>query len=114
MVSRIWKYGGCCLSDKNWFSGTLESPSTSGFKRDRLEALLTLAVAAGMWRGELLALRWANLNLEEGSLRVRRSADRVGKHSLVENGPKTVSGQRKNPVTSIRAHCAVTVSRVAS
>jgi integrase len=64
-------------------------------KGDRFEALLTLAVATGMRRGELLALRWADIDVEEGSLWVRRTINRVGKHGLVESDPKTESSKRK-------------------
>jgi integrase len=64
-------------------------------KGNRFEALLTLALATGMRRGELLALRWADINLEEGSLWVRRTVNRVGKHGFVENDPKTSSSTRK-------------------
>jgi integrase len=64
-------------------------------KGDRFEALLTLAVATGMRRGELLALRWADIDLEEGSLWVRHTITRIGKHGLVEHEPKTASSKRK-------------------
>ncbi|HEX9134727.1 MAG TPA: site-specific integrase, partial [Ktedonobacteraceae bacterium] len=62
---------------------------------DRFEALLTLVVATGMRRGELLALRWADIDFQEGSLWVRRTINRVGKHGLVESDPKTESSKRK-------------------
>jgi integrase len=38
---------------------------------DRFEALFTLALATGMRRGELLALKWRDLNLEASVLHVR-------------------------------------------
>ncbi len=38
---------------------------------DRLEALYVLAVHTGMRQGELLALRWEDVDLERGVLRVR-------------------------------------------
>lgn len=42
-------------------------------KKHRLEALLTLAITTGMRRGELLALRWQDINFEDGSLQVKRA-----------------------------------------
>jgi integrase len=42
---------------------------------DRLEALYLLAVTTGLRRGELLGLKWADLDLERGHLRVERSLD---------------------------------------
>ncbi len=39
---------------------------------DRLEALVVLAVTTGMRQGELLGLQWGDVDLEAGSLAVRR------------------------------------------
>ena len=39
---------------------------------DRLEALFVLALTTGMRQGELLGLRWADVDLEAGLVRVRR------------------------------------------
>lgn len=39
-------------------------------KGDRFEALYTVAMALGLRRGEVLALRWENIDLEAGTLRV--------------------------------------------
>jgi integrase len=49
---------------------------------DRFEALYVLAMAAGLRQGELLGLKWANLDLEKGTLSVRRSLriDKDGAH----------------------------------
>ena len=63
----------------------------------RLEALITVALATGMRRGELLALRWSDINLGEGSIQVRRTVSRFGGHGYVESEPKTV-GSRRNIV----------------
>jgi integrase len=40
---------------------------------DEHKALFVLAVSSGMRQGELLALRWEDVNLEAGTLRVQRS-----------------------------------------
>jgi len=42
-----------------------------------LEALLTLALATGMRRGELLGLKWKDIDFEKGTLQVRRIMSRV-------------------------------------
>ena len=42
---------------------------------DRLEALYLLAVTTGLRRGELLGLKWADLDLERGYMQVERSLD---------------------------------------
>jgi integrase len=43
---------------------------------DRLEALYVVAVTTGLRQGELLGLRWADMDLEAGKLAVRRSRGR--------------------------------------
>lgn len=46
---------------------------------DRLEALYSVAVAVGLRRGEALGLRWKDVDLEKGTIRVRGSLQRVDK-----------------------------------
>lgn len=60
----------------------------------RIEMLLTLALTTGMRRGELLALRWSDVDLEKGTIQVRRTVDFIGKYGYVENEPKTTAGRR--------------------
>lgn len=63
-------------------------------KGHRLEGLLTLALATGMRKGELLALRWKDIDFERRSLYVRRSVLRLpGGHRETE--PKTASSKRQ-------------------
>jgi integrase len=45
-------------------------------RRDRLEALYVLAIHTGMRRGELLALKWADVDLDLATVRVRRTLTR--------------------------------------
>jgi len=58
-----------------------------------LRMLVTLGLALGCRRGELLALRWADVDLEEGTVRVGRSLRIVGGRLDVK-GPKTEAGYR--------------------
>src|SRR5581483_11870829 len=44
---------------------------------NRLEALYIAAITTGMREGELLALRWRDVDLEAGTIRVHRSIGRV-------------------------------------
>src|SRR5690606_14348804 len=44
----------------------------------RLAPLYALAAATGMRRGELCALRWQDLSLDEALVRVERSVTQVG------------------------------------
>ncbi len=66
---------------------------------DRLEALFVLALATGMRRGELLALKWQDVNFTTGTLQVRRvlahqSVKFAGKGGFVEAEPKTERSRR--------------------
>ncbi|MCA1718743.1 MAG: tyrosine-type recombinase/integrase [Actinobacteria bacterium] len=44
---------------------------------DKFEALYVLAVTTGMRQGELLGLNWDDIDLDEKTLRARRSTGRV-------------------------------------
>jgi integrase len=75
---------------------------------DRIEALVTLALATGLRQGEALALRWSDVDLDDGRLTVRHSLQRVGAGAeLVE--PKTRRSRRtialpRGIVASLREH----------
>jgi integrase len=62
----------------------------------RFEALYTLAVTTGMRRGELLALKWQDVDLERGTLSVRTSVQIVdrGTQRLVIAETKTANSRR--------------------
>jgi len=62
---------------------------------NRLEMLLVLALTTGMRRGELLALRWSDIDFEGQSLQVRHTVDFIARYGYVENEPKTARGKRK-------------------
>jgi integrase len=67
-------------------------------KRDRLEALYVVAVQSGLRQGELLALRWEDVDLEARTVQVRRTLTRDGGKLAV--GPtKTSKGRRTVKLT---------------
>jgi integrase len=75
---------------------------------ERLEALYVLAVHTGMRQGELLALKWQDVDLEAGTVQVRRTLTKSGT-SLLLGEPKTAKGRRKLKLTArataaLRAH----------
>jgi integrase len=77
---------------------------------DRLEALYVLALNTGMRLGELLALKWDDVDLERGVLRVRRTLTHVDK-AYVLGEPKTKKSRRTirltaGAVQALRDHLA--------
>jgi integrase len=74
-----------------------------------LEALWRLALLTGMRRGELLGLRWADVDLDAGGLSVRRTLSRGATSRLEPGEPKTGAGRRRvsllaSVVESLRRH----------
>jgi integrase len=63
----------------------------AGIRGDRLEALYVTALGTGLRQGELLALRWQDLDLERRELVVRHTLQR-GTRTLAE--PKTERARR--------------------
>jgi integrase len=64
------------------------------------EALFVLALATGMRRGELLALKWQDINLTTGTLQIRRILTRFPGKGYVEAEPKTLKSRRNIIVAS--------------
>ena len=61
---------------------------------DRLEALYTVALTMGLRQGEALGLRWPDVDLDLGYLRIGRQLQRIDhKYELVE--PKTMRSRRQ-------------------
>jgi integrase len=93
---------------KTWDAGQVARVLTAA-TGDDLEALWRLAVLTGMRRGELLGLRWADVDLDAGALSVRRTMSRGGSSQLEGGEPKTASGKRRvalpaSVVESLRRH----------
>jgi integrase len=75
---------------------------------DRLAALWRLAVTLGLRQGEVLGLRWGDVDLDGATLRVERSLQRID-GALVAKEPKTNRSRRtlalpRSLVAALRAH----------
>jgi integrase len=75
----------------------------------RLVALFELALRTGLRKGELLGLRWEDLDLDGGTATIRRTLQRTRTGGLTNLPTKTISSERRialpaSCVTSLRAH----------
>jgi integrase len=69
-----------------------------------IACFLVMALTTGMRRGEMLGLRWADIDMETKALSVQRTASfinsaSVGKYSFVETTPKTKASRRSIRLT---------------
>ena len=94
---------------QSWDASTLRAfLDRSRTEDDRLRPLWVLLATTGMRRGEALGLRWSDVDLDPGRVRVVQTVVRV--HSTVSIGePKTTRGRRpisldKATVAVLRAH----------
>lgn len=62
-------------------------------EKPRYKVLIKLAVTTGMRRGELLALKWDNVNLEEGTIHVKETLSHHNKKFIFKE-PKTKNSIR--------------------
>jgi integrase len=79
-----------------------------GLRDSPMYPIVTLALATGMRRGELLGLQWQDIDLEGGKLEVRRSLEQTGR-ALQLKEPKTKRGRRiislpASAVACLRTH----------
>lgn len=75
----------------------------------RLEAMWRLAITGGLRQGEILALRWDDVDLDNGLLTVRRSLRRYVGDGIVDGEPKSKNSRRTmrigaNMVAALRQH----------
>lgn len=78
------------------------------FQNPRYHTFFFLAATTGMRRGELLALKWADIDFENAKLTVRRSYVR-GYNGYVFQEPKTAAGIRtialsKQTLAALKRH----------
>jgi len=81
--------------------GRVDPPSLADARRyidalagTRLWPALMLGALTGMRRGEVLALRWKDVNLVKGTVRVTRNLTGRNKATLAFGPPKTAAGRR--------------------
>lgn len=80
-------------------------------KGDRLYAAYVLACTTGMRRGEVVGLRWQDVDLDSGRVSVSQTLVVVGGYNVQVSEPKTARGRRsvaldRTTVAAIRSHKA--------
>lgn len=74
---------------------------------EQLEALYVMAVTTGMRRGELLGLKWEDVDLEAGTLQVRRTLSEP-KGGWIFEAPKSSKGRSvrltRRAISALREH----------
>ena len=83
---------------------------------DRLEAFYVLAIHTGLRQGELLGLKWDEVDLEDGSLQVRRTLA-ITKNGSVFTSPKTTGSRRgvkltQRAIEGLRSHLEASLRRL--
>jgi integrase len=81
----------------------------TGLKGQPIYVIASVALGTGMRRGELLGLRWQDVDLDAGLLRVERSLEQTKRSGMVFKAPKTRHGRRtitlpSSTIAELRVH----------
>ncbi len=71
--------------------------------RTRFHPLYVVAATLGLRRGELLGLRWQDIDMDEATVHVRQTVQRVGGKLVVE-GTKTRASEAVDPAAEDHTH----------
>lgn len=77
----------------------LKGPAANAVRSEGLYMLYTLAVRTGLRRGELLGLRWKDIDFDARVLRVRQQVRRMDKGYEISSRLKTPKARRTVPLT---------------
>ncbi|HEY8335293.1 MAG TPA: tyrosine-type recombinase/integrase [Tardiphaga sp.] len=94
----------------------LQTLKVSNSTPKQVYTIASVALGTGMRRGELLALRWQDVDLDGALLRVERALEQTKRGGLVFKAPKTRHGRRSitlpsSTVAELRAHWRITQER---
>ncbi len=73
-------------------------------RQHRLYALFTVATVLGLRRGETVALMWSDIDWEQGTLHIQRTASRLPRRGIVVRKPKTKKSNRFIKMPSFIVH----------
>jgi integrase len=86
------------------FSTVEQNTFVEALNKERLGTAFMVSLFAGLRRGEVLGLKWDNVDLEKGIIRIRQALVRTRifnqdkKTEIIEQDPKTKSGRRNIPL----------------
>lgn len=80
--------------DANHWTPTEAAEFLARTAADELWPAWVLLLTTGMRRGEILGLRWSDIDTERGAVRVRRNVVSAG-YQVHEKEPKTATGRRR-------------------
>jgi integrase len=66
----------------------------AGFRGSALYPIIAVAAFTGARRGEILALRWSDVDFEKKTLKIERAIECISGQPLMLKGPKTARGKR--------------------
>lgn len=75
----------------------------------QLQVFLNLATFSGCRRGELIALNWNDIDFEENTISITKSASKTKAHGQIVKAPKTKAGNR---IISIPESCIVQLKKL--
>lgn len=81
-------------ADRPTLAGHQVQALLSRIDDERLLVPVTLAVGCGLRRGEIVGLRWADLDLDLGQLQVSQTIQRLPSRGMVTLPPKTAGSRR--------------------
>lgn len=99
-VAKSAKPPGLSRSERRELTPDEAKALVSAIVGDPLELLFVLALATGLRRGELLGLRWSDVDIDEKVLFVRQALQRVN-GQLVIVAPKTHRSARPLPLSKL-------------
>jgi integrase len=79
-------------------------------KGHRLHPIVSLALATGMRRGELLALRWSDVDFTNSLVKVERSVEETMVGLRFKN-PKTRNGRRTITLPASAVDCSASIAK---
>lgn len=69
--------------------------------KEPLFALYALAITTGMRRGEILALKWSDIDMAAGTVRVEKSLRQLDRYRFVRDQTKTEKSRRTLPIPGV-------------